>query len=82
MAFDAIRYPDAVTLAWLIDEHMDVGLHCQPCGRHVVVQVRSLPFALETPVPALGGRFRCTRCGSSKSEARPEWPKRAALSDF
>jgi hypothetical protein len=55
---------------------MDVGLHCHPCGRYVVVPVRSLPFAADTPVPALAGRFRSTRCGSTKTEARPEWPRR------
>jgi hypothetical protein len=33
----------------------------------------ALPFAPETPVPLLGGRFKCTRCGSTKSSARPEW---------
>jgi len=76
MPFDTRRWPNAVTLATLIDEGLQVGLHCQPCGRHVVVTVRSLPFAIETPVPALAGRFKCSRCGSTKTEARPEWPWR------
>ena len=74
MPFDARRHPNAVTFQWLIDNGLDVGLHCHPCGRHVVVPVRSLPIPVETPVPACAGRFKCTRCGSRKTEARPEWP--------
>jgi hypothetical protein len=56
MAYDAARYSDAVTFALLIDRGMDVGLHCLWCGRPVVVKVSSLPFAVETPVPACAGR--------------------------
>jgi hypothetical protein len=58
MPFDARRWPDAVTLAWLIEHGMDVGLHCHPCGRHVVVPTSSLPFAIDTPAPAVAGRFQ------------------------
>jgi hypothetical protein len=75
MPFDAARWPDAVTFQWLIDNEMQVGLHCHPCGRHVIVSTSSLPFPPDTPVPSLEGRFKCTRCGSTKTEARPEWPK-------
>ena len=61
MPFDVRQCPNAVTFQWLIDRGLDVGLHCHPCGRLVVVPVCSLPFALETPVPAVAGRFKCTR---------------------
>ena len=74
MPFRAVTVTDPVTFGWLIEKGMNVGLHCHPCGRHVVVPVRSLPFALETPVPATAGRFKCTRCGSRQTETRPEWP--------
>jgi hypothetical protein len=76
MPFDADRYPDAITFGWLIEKGMDVGLHCYLCGRHMIVSTSSLPFAIDTPVPSLAGRFKCTRCGSKKTEARPEWPRR------
>ena len=76
MAFHAARHSDPVTFAWLIDHGLDVGLHYHPRGRHVVVAVRSLPFAIDTPVPATAGRFKCSRRGSTKTEARPEWPGR------
>jgi hypothetical protein len=74
MVFNARAHLDPVTFGWLLGRAMDVGLHCFPCGRHVVVPVRSLPFGHETPVPAKAGRFKCTRCGSRQTEARPEWP--------
>lgn len=74
MSFDLQRWPDAVTIAWLIERGLDAGLHCYPCGRHVVVKPAALPFAADTPMPAMEGRFRCTRCGSTKTAARPEWP--------
>ena len=74
MAADVYAMEAMTTVtASLIDRGLDVGLHCFPCGRHVVVPVRSLPFALEMPVPATAGRFKCTRCGSRQTEARPEW---------
>src|SRR4051794_65047 len=77
MRFDHARWPDAITLAWLINERMGMGVHCQTCARHAVLDPAALPFAPDTPVPSLRGRFKCTRCGSRLSEARPEWPGRA-----
>jgi hypothetical protein len=74
MSFDSARWPDAVTISWLIAERMGMGVHCQKCAHHAVLDPASPPFAPETPVPALAGRFKCTRCGSGKTEARPEWP--------
>jgi hypothetical protein len=67
-------YSDPVTFGWLIERGVDVGLHCFRCGRHAVLKVSSLPFALATPVPSTAGRFKCTRCGTRQTEARPEWP--------
>ena len=37
-----------------------------------MVPVPSLPIPVETRVPACAGK--CMRCGSRKTEARPEWP--------
>ena len=37
MPFDASRYPNAVTIGWLISERMGMGVHCQKCARHVVL---------------------------------------------
>ena len=53
-----------------------MGVHCKKCARHVVMDPATLHLAPETPVPSLAGRFKCTRCGSKQTEARPEWPGR------
>ena len=76
MPFDSARWPNAVTIAWLIAERMQMGVYCQKCARHVVLNPAALPFAVETPVPSLAGRFKCTRCGSTMTEVRPEYPSR------
>ena len=78
MPFDAQRWPNAVTIGWLIAERMGMGVHCNKCARHVVMDPATLHLAPETPVPSFAGRFKCTRCGSKQTEARPEWPGRDA----
>ena len=78
MPFDARQWPNAVTIGWLIAERMGMGVHCRKCARHVVMDPAKLHLAPETPVPSLAGRFKCTRCGSKQTEARPEWPGRDA----
>lgn len=35
-----------------------------------------------SPVPSLAGRFRCTRCGSRETEARPEFPSAGRLRGY
>ena len=41
MRFDARRWPNAVTIGWLIAERMGMGVHCNKCARHVVVDPAS-----------------------------------------
>ena len=65
-----------MTIADLMREGLRMGVHCHPCGRHVVLDPAKLRLAPETPVPSLERRFKCTRCGSRSTEARPEWPGR------
>jgi len=76
------RWPNAVTVAGLIEQAMQMGLHCGKCGRHVVVDPASLPIARSAPVPSLAGRFRCTRCGSRQTEAWPEFPSAGRLRGY
>jgi hypothetical protein len=40
MPFDTARYPNAVTVGWLIAERMGMGVHFHPCGSHVVLNRR------------------------------------------
>lgn len=68
MGFAPLRWPNAVTIAWLIEQGEGVGVHCMKCARFVVMEPASLPFARETPLLALGGRYKCTRCGSTDTK--------------
>ncbi len=73
MPFSPARWPNAVTIAGLIAESMHLEAHCHRCGRFGLLDPASLGLALETPVPALEGRFRCERCGSRETSARPHF---------
>lgn len=80
MAFDASKWPNAVTIGWLIRERLQLGVHCHPCGRFALFDPQALPIAPLVPVPSLEGRFKCTRCGSRETSARPEFGKAVASS--
>ena len=82
MPFDSARWPNAVTVAGLIEQAMPLGIHCIKCGRHVEADPASLPLPGEAPVPSLSGRFKCTRCGSRQTEARPEFPSAGQLRGY
>jgi hypothetical protein len=82
MPFDASRWPNAVTVADLIERAMQLGVHCLTCGRHRVIEPATLPLASAAPVPSLAGRFKCTRCGSRQTEARPEYPSEGRLTGY
>ena len=58
MPFEARRWPNAVTIAWLVSEGMGMGVHCNKCARHVVMDPTTLHLTLETPVPSLAGGFK------------------------
>lgn len=45
------------------------GVHCMKCARFAVMNPAELPFAPETPVLSLHGRFRCIRCASRDTGA-------------
>jgi len=73
-AFDPRRWPAAMTIADLMKDELRMSVHCRPCGRPVVLDPATLPLSPELPVPSLANRFKCTRCESRSTEARPEWP--------
>lgn len=50
---------------WLIKNELGLGVHCNQCDKFAVLDPASLSFALDVPVPSLGGRFKCSRCGST-----------------
>jgi hypothetical protein len=73
MEFVARKRPDAVTIGRLIEQGLPLGVHCLPCGCYAALDPAALPLAPTVPVPALEGRFRCGRCGSRDTTARPEY---------
>jgi hypothetical protein len=73
MLFDSSRWPNAVTIGKLIDRAMQLEAHCHHCGRCAVLDPGRLPLPAAAPLPALEGRFRCERCGSRETTARPHF---------
>jgi len=71
MPFDARQWPNAVTIGWLIAERMGMGVHCQKCARHVVMDPAKLHLGFLRPL--------CRRSpgGSDACAAAPGRPKRA-----
>ena len=76
MSFDPAKWPNAVTLADLVESGTPLGVHCFKCARFAVMEPAELGIDMATPVPALGGRFRCSRCGSKETEARPHYQRK------
>ena len=59
-ALEASRWPDAATVAYLIERRLLLQAHCHKCGRSAKFDPTTLPLAPETIVPSPKGRFRCT----------------------
>jgi hypothetical protein len=75
MPFDPARFPDALTIGRLLELGLPLSIHCHRCGRCELFNADAFGLPLTTFVPALEGRFRCTRCGSRQTEARPEYQR-------
>jgi hypothetical protein len=57
-------------------------VHCSnvTCRHEAVVNVDSLPD--DAPVPALGLRMRCDRCGQRGADVMPNWNERNIVGGF
>ncbi len=73
--FDPAKYPQAVTIGGLIEKGMELEIHCYKCAHYVTRDPGGLGFGLATPVAFLAERFRCSRCGSTETEARPHYTR-------
>lgn len=82
MAFDPARYPDAATIGYLIGRGMELEIHCIACAHYALRDPAELGLDPATPVPALAARFRCSRCGSKDTQARPHYERGATLTGF
>ena len=50
---------------------LDAWCLARGCNHHSVVDVNALPD--DVPVPSIGPRLRCERCGHLGADARPNW---------
>lgn len=66
---DRGRLVPAVTLADLARDEKLIWLYCRECGREREIDPTTLGIDLETPVPDVGSRMVCSRCGSRKVHA-------------
>lgn len=73
MTFDASKWPNAATIGYLIERGMQLEIHCIKCAHYAKRDPAELGFSPDTPVPALAGRFKCSRCRSTETEARPHY---------
>ena len=75
MGFDPERFPNAVRISDLIERGLPLAAHCYTCGRSANLDLATLPLPRGTFVPALARRFKCTRCGSRETDARPDYSR-------
>jgi len=60
-----------VTLADLKAEQRLVWVYCIDCCREREVEPDTIPLPLETPVPSVGKRLKCSDCGG-QLQAKPQ----------
>lgn len=72
----AERRHQAMVLAELAAQGVDVFCWCNRCGHNAVLPIAHLIRQLgpAMPVPEAGARLRCTGCGSRDVATRPAWP--------
>ncbi len=61
-----------VTLRDLIREDKLLRVYCRDCCHERDVNPASVPLPPDTPVPEVGKKMKCSKCGSRKIDARPE----------
>lgn len=67
---DSVKGP--VTLGMLVAGGKLLWVYCRDCGHERDLEVASLPLPPSTPVPEVGRRMRCSRCGGRKITTAPE----------
>jgi hypothetical protein len=72
---DPGKWPDAATIGYLITRGLQMEFHCMKCAHYALRDPADLGFDLATPIPALAGQFKCSRCGSTETEARPHYTR-------
>ena len=70
------RRRKAATLGEVAGRGVGIFCWCNRCGHNAVIAGPALAAALGAacPVPEIGARLRCTRCGGKDVATRPDWP--------
>lgn len=61
-----------VTLGALIADSKLLWCYCRACGRERDIDPASVPLPPDFPVPEIGGRMKCSACGSRRVVTAPE----------
>jgi hypothetical protein len=61
-----------VTLGDLAREDKLLWVFCRDCCHERDVDPATIPLPGDAPVPDVGKRMKCSKCGSRKIDARPE----------
>ncbi len=61
-----------VTLGDLIREDKLLWVYCRECCRERDVNPANVPLPADTPVPEVGKKMKCSKCGSRAVETKPE----------
>jgi Zn finger protein HypA/HybF involved in hydrogenase expression len=73
VTLDPAKHPTAVTVGRLVATGYELEVHCLKCAHYVSKPAADWSLQPGDIVPALDGRFRCTRCGSKETTARPNY---------
>ena len=61
-----------VTLGDLVRDAKLLWVYCRDCCHERDVDPGTVPLPAETPVPEVGMRMKCSKCGSRNAETAPE----------
>ncbi len=64
--------PQPVTLRDLIRDDKLLWVYCRDCGHERDVNPSNVPLPGDTPVPDVGKKMKCSKCGSRAIETKPE----------
>jgi hypothetical protein len=61
-----------VTLGDLIHADKLLWVYCRDCCHELDLDPATIPLPGDTPVPDVGKRMKCSKCGSRAVETKPE----------
>jgi hypothetical protein len=62
-----------VTLADLIADGKRLWVYCLGCQHNRFLDPRHIALPVDFPVPNVGQRMKCSKCGSRSVHSKPEW---------